>query len=82
MVVSKKNINNTNVKINNEQIKRFEKNLGTYLNEKKDYTKKITKIIVKVRSAFVNMKWVLNLKLKIRSVKWYIYSVVLHGEQT
>lgn len=86
MVVTKRNIGDANLYIQNERIERVNKYkyLGTIVNDKNEYTKEIIVRIEKARSAFVNMKKVfcsrdLSLKLRTRLVKCYIYSILLYG---
>uniref|UniRef100_A0A8D9EQ38 Craniofacial development protein 2 n=1 Tax=Cacopsylla melanoneura TaxID=428564 RepID=A0A8D9EQ38_9HEMI len=89
MIVSKKQINNVNLYINNARIERVSKYtyLGTIINEAWDNSQEIKSRIGKARSIFNSMSAAfkshnLTLDTKVRLLRCYVFSVLLYGVET
>lgn len=89
LVVSKEQINNAHIKINNVRIERVKQYtyLGTIINENWDNTQEIKCRIEKARAIFNKMSALfknhnLTLATKIRFLRCYVFSVLLYGVET
>ena len=89
MVVSRTRNMPLNIKVNNKNIQRVSKfrYLGSWITEDLDLDIEIRSRIEQARPAFNNMRTLLsnsglNLTLRYRFVKCYIYSILLYGVET
>ncbi|CAG9828609.1 unnamed protein product, partial [Diabrotica balteata] len=89
MVVSRTRNMQLNISVNNKNIQKVLKfrYLGSWITEDLDPDIKIRSRIEQARTAFTNMRTLLsnsslNLMLRYRFVKCYIYSILLYGVET
>lgn len=89
LVVSKRNITEDNLYINQNRIQRVKQYtyLGTIINENWDNSQEIRCRIETARSVFIKMSSLfkshnLNLNMKLRLLRCYVFSVLLYGVET
>lgn len=89
IVVSKRNITEDNLYINQSRIQRVKQYtyLGTTINENWDNSQEIRCRIEKARSVFIKMSPLfkshnLSLHMKLRLLRCYVFSVLLYGVET
>lgn len=89
MIISKQQIIDTGIQVNGIQLERVKKftYLGHTLDEQWDHTVEIRCRIERARAAFNQMKRILcghdlNLSLRIRLVRCYVFSVLLYGVES
>lgn len=89
LVVSKRDVGHTQLIVNNEPITKVNhfKYLGCWINDKLDPDEEIKTRIQLARGAFVRLKSILcnsqlNLHLRIKFLKCYVYPVLLYGCET
>ncbi|XP_070159794.1 uncharacterized protein [Polyergus mexicanus] len=89
MIVSKNAVNDRGVSVGGEPLQRVKKitYLGSVVNDKWDHSVEIKCRIEKVTAVFFRMKRVLcghdlNLQLKVRLLRCYVFSVLLYGVES
>uniref|UniRef100_A0A8D9AT98 Craniofacial development protein 2 n=1 Tax=Cacopsylla melanoneura TaxID=428564 RepID=A0A8D9AT98_9HEMI len=89
MVISKNNIQNVNIKVNNQIVERVQHTtyLGTIINENWDMTQEIRSRIARSKATFNQMSQLfkshdLTITTKMRLIKCYIYSILLYGVES
>ncbi|CAH1224416.1 unnamed protein product [Diabrotica balteata] len=75
-----------NAKKKRKQVEKYQY-LGTLINETNDHTVEINRRIEIARSAFIRMKPLLtcknlNLEIRLRTIRCYIFSILLYGAET
>lgn len=89
MVISKTNIPNIHITINNQPIERVQQiaYLGTTINENWDTTQEIRCRIARAKAAFNKMNKIfkshdLTIETKVKLLKCYIFSILLYGVES
>lgn len=89
MIISKERIRRVQFTINEKAVEQVSTYtyLGTILNEQWDHSQEIKTRIEKARAAFIQMSKLfkthnLNLKLKLRLLRCYIFSILLYGVES
>ncbi|KAI5707563.1 hypothetical protein M8J77_011831 [Diaphorina citri] len=89
MAISKSNIANANITINNQPIERVTQSsyLGTIINENWDNSQEVRSRIAKATAAFNKMSKIfkshdLTISTKVRLLKCYIFSILLYGVES
>ncbi|KAI5708046.1 hypothetical protein M8J77_015361 [Diaphorina citri] len=89
MAISKSNVANANITINNQPIERVTQSsyLGTIINENWDNSQEVRSRIAKATAAFNKMSKIfkshdLTISTKVRLLKCYIFSILLYGVES